>query len=72
LAQWNAQYRARFGFRFTIFAGRHDQASAGVERRLAGKPAVEYRTAWSEIAPITTSRLAARLQAPGMPVIDTG
>ena len=38
------------------------------ERRLAGKPAVEYRTAWTEIAPITASRLAVRLQAPAMPV----
>ena len=61
--------RARFGFRFTICAGRHDQASisAEFERRLAGEPAVEYRTAWTEIAAITASRLAVRLQAPDMP-----
>jgi 2-oxo-4-hydroxy-4-carboxy--5-ureidoimidazoline (OHCU) decarboxylase len=69
LAQWNAQYRAVW-FRFTICAGRHDQTSisAEFERRLAGEPVVEYRTAWTEIAAIMASRLAVRLQAPGMPV----
>jgi 2-oxo-4-hydroxy-4-carboxy--5-ureidoimidazoline (OHCU) decarboxylase len=69
LAQWNAQYRAVW-LRFTICAGRYDQTSisAEFERRLAGEPVVEYRTAWTEIAAIMASRLAVRLQVPAMPV----
>jgi 2-oxo-4-hydroxy-4-carboxy-5-ureidoimidazoline decarboxylase len=38
LAQWNAQYRARFGFPFIICALRHSKASIFAELRAASPP----------------------------------
>jgi 2-oxo-4-hydroxy-4-carboxy--5-ureidoimidazoline (OHCU) decarboxylase len=49
----------RFSSGSPICAGRHDQTSisAEFERRLAGEPVVEYRTAWTEIAAIMALKL---------------
>jgi 2-oxo-4-hydroxy-4-carboxy-5-ureidoimidazoline decarboxylase len=69
LAEWNAQYRARFGFPFIICALRHtkDSIFAEFERRLVGDPVRERRTAIDEIARISALRLARKVEGPGMP-----
>jgi len=44
------------------------EAATKFRAALGRRASVEYRTAWTEIAAIMASRLAVRLQAPGMPV----
>jgi 2-oxo-4-hydroxy-4-carboxy-5-ureidoimidazoline decarboxylase len=68
LAEWNARYRARFGFPFIICALRHgkDSIFAEFERRLAGESEAERRAAIEEIARISALRLTRRVAGPGM------
>jgi 2-oxo-4-hydroxy-4-carboxy-5-ureidoimidazoline decarboxylase len=68
LAQWNARYRARFGFPLIICALRHSKDSifAEFQRRLAGEPATERDAALDEIARISALRLARTIVGPGM------
>ena len=71
LAEWNARYRARFGFPFIICVRRHthDSIHAEFERRLAGDPVAERRAALAEIARITALRLVDRVEGPGCPKV---
>jgi len=69
LAQWNAEYLARFGFPFIICVRRHTQDSIFSEfaRRRGGEPASERGAALGEIARITALRLVARVVGDGTP-----
>jgi 2-oxo-4-hydroxy-4-carboxy-5-ureidoimidazoline decarboxylase len=71
LVQWNAQYRARFGFPFIICALRHTKNSIFTEfvRRLGGDAASERHTALEEIARITALRLTRKIEGAGMPPV---
>ena len=71
LAQWNAQYCARFGFPFIICALRHgkDSILAEFARRLAGDVAAERRAALDEIGRISALRLTRKVTGPGMPKV---
>ena len=71
LAEWNARYRARFGFPFIICALRHskDAIFAEFERRVANEAAEERRAALAEITRITALRLVTRVSGPGMPKV---
>lgn len=55
----NAAYRERFGFPFVICARLNEATTIlqAFEKRLAGSPAEERTTAWSEIRKIATLRL---------------
>jgi 2-oxo-4-hydroxy-4-carboxy-5-ureidoimidazoline decarboxylase len=69
LAEWNAAYRARFGFPFMICVRRHSKDSifAEFERRLTAPVPVEHRVALDEIGHITALRLVEKVTGAGMP-----
>jgi len=56
----NQQYEARFGFRFVVFVNGRDKAEIAdvLERRLAGTPDEELRTALEDMIEIARDRLA--------------